>query len=415
MQRACAAAWLSGGHTRLLHPGHAADDKAALAIIAQLGATVQAAANEVIIDSKGITHSGPLSLDCGESGLSIRLFTPLAALSSYPVSLTGQGTLIHRPMDFFDTVLPSLGVKVRSNNGKLPIQVQGPLVPRTITVDGSISSQFLTGLLFAFAAAQAQGVTIKVEHPVSTPYTELTLSVMKAFGCPVPHHRNYQEYFFETGSREWPSLHARRDFFVEADWSSASFLLVAGALAGPLCVKGLDLQSLQADRAMLEALMAAGVSVVADAKGLHVSPATPRAFEFDATHCPDLFPPLVALAAYATGTTRIKGVHRLYHKESDRAAALAAEFGKMGLVITEEQDCLLVRGTGSLQGGMVHAHGDHRIAMALAVAGLRADKHSTISGAECVKKSYPDFFADLSMLGASLSLPDLTEETTDHP
>jgi len=170
MQRACAAALLAKGQTTLINPGNSNDDLAALDVIQKLGATISKLENgDLLITSSGIQ---PVSneINCGESGLGIRMFTPIAALSSYPLTLNGTGSLLTRPMDFFDSILPKLSVQTKSNNGKLPLNIQGPLQPANIQVDGSLSSQFLTGLLMSFAAAGADQVTISVNNLKSKHY-----------------------------------------------------------------------------------------------------------------------------------------------------------------------------------------------------------------------------------------------------
>ena len=192
---------------------------------------------------------------------------------------------------------------------------------------------------------------------------------------------------------------------MEGDWSGGSFLLVAGAIAGPITVRGLDLASTQADKAIVDALMKANAGIAMDGKAIQLVPAEMTGFEFDATDCPDLFPPLVALAAYCKGTTRIKGVSRLTHKESNRALTLQEEFGKMGVKIELKGDMMFVNGGVIVRGARVHSRHDHRIAMACAVAALKAEGEVIIDEAQAIKKSYPDFYRDLKSLGASLSLP----------
>lgn len=403
MQRACAAALLFKKETKLLLPGNSADDLAALSIIQQLGARLTHLEDgSVQICSEGVMLQKPASIHCGESGLSIRMFTPIAALGKVPVIITGEGSLLSRPMDFFDEVLPLLNVSVNSNHGKLPLTVCGPLQPINIEVDGSLSSQFLTGLLMAYAAANANGVSIKVKQLVSKPYIDLTLQIMHAFGAEMPSHEGYQEFYFQHNGRTTSA--APFEFMIEGDWSGASFLLVAGALAGPVTVKGLSSQSLQADRKILEVLTAANIQYVLENNSVTVFPSIPVAFEFDAFDCPDLFPPVVALAAFAQGTSRIKGLSRLRHKESDRGLTLREEFSKMGLLVYEEGDYLCVKGGTPLRGNTVSSRGDHRIAMALAIASLRAEGSTLIQQGEAINKSYPDFFQDLIKLGASVSL-----------
>jgi 3-phosphoshikimate 1-carboxyvinyltransferase len=179
---------------------------------------------------------------------------------------------------------------------------------------------------------------------------------------------------------------------------------VAGAIAGPVTVRGLDMMSTQADKAIMKALSDANAGFAIEAKGIKLHPAQMKAFDFDATDCPDLFPPLVALASYCIGETKIKGVNRLMHKESNRSASLQQEFAKMGVKIEVNDDIMIIHGGNKLEGAKSHSHHDHRIAMACAVAALKAEGETEINDAEAVKKSYPDFYDDLKELGADVSL-----------
>ncbi len=407
MQRACALALLHTGETVIHNPGQSNDDKAALSIIQNLGAKIENLETTSIkitgSRSLGSSQVSPFEGDleaafsCGESGLSIRMFTPLAALSNLPVTITGSGSLLTRPMNFFDEVLPQLGVQVKSNGGRLPLQLQGPLLPQAITVDGSLSSQFLTGLLLAFAKAATAPVTITVIDLKSKPYIDLTLQMMEHFGYKVSHDD------YKTFQITAPQIEPRQvEYTVEGDWSGAAFLLVAGAIAGKINVKGLDVFSTQADRAILQALMMSKAVISITPQEITIEPAALQPFHFDATHCPDLFPPLVALAAYCQGTSVIEGVSRLAHKESNRALTLQQEFGKMGLVVKLQDDLMIIEGGGKLNGANVVSHHDHRIAMALAVAALRAEGNTIIDEAGAIDKSYPAFYEHLKQLGASI-------------
>lgn len=399
MQRACAAAIAAGGTSIIRNPGKSNDDKAALGVIQALGAAIEHKENELIIRSSGI-HARSTIVHCGESGLGIRMFTPLVALNEQAITITGEGSLVTRPMDFFDEVLPQLQVSVQSQQGKLPLVVKGPLKPGNITIDGSLSSQFLTGILLAFAAAGAKDVTITVTNLKSKPYVDLTLKVMEDFGLEVPQNNNYESFYF-TGNR--PTVTDNRTYTVEGDWSGGAFLLVAAAIAGETIIKGLDVFSTQADKAILQALMSCGAGISIEPEQIIVRPAPMKAFHFNATDCPDLFPPLVALAAYCEGTTVIEGVGRLTHKESNRALTLQEEFGKMGLSIDLQDDLMLIKGGNGLTGAKVHSHHDHRIAMACAVAALKAEGSTTIEKAEAINKSYPDFYEHIRSLGAKLN------------
>ena len=414
MQRACAAALLHRGTTRILNPGHSNDDLAAIDVIQKLGAIVKTedASKEKINSTNIIVHSNGVqpigdTMNCGESGLGIRMFTPIAALSDQSITVEGIGSLLKRPMHFFDTIFPKLGIEIQSQAGYLPIQIKGPLKPANIEVDGSLSSQFLTGLLMAFAATENTNAVIEVQGLKSKPYIDLTLSVLNTFGWKVQ-HQDYKRFEFLAH----PPLADHIDYTVEGDWSGAAFLLVAGAIAGPIVVKGLQLNSTQADKAVMQALKDAGASIDINENAIQIGPAIDKdgvvgslkAFEFDATHCPDLFPPLVALAAVCNGVTILHGVSRLAHKESDRGLTLQKEFAKLGIRIELNEDRMMVYGGTGIIGAEVFSQHDHRIAMACGVAALCADGPITITDAEAVNKSYTDFFKHLQHLGAKVDL-----------
>jgi 3-phosphoshikimate 1-carboxyvinyltransferase len=400
MQRACAAALLHRGETLLLNPGHSNDDLAALEVIEKLGAELHMQNDHTLrIRSNGIL---PVSdtLHCGESGLGIRMFTPIAALSAQPLQITGSGSLVSRPMDFFDQIFPSLGVAIESNHGKVPLHIRGPLKPASITVDGSLSSQFLTGLLMAFGSAVSEEVIITVENLASKPYIDLTLDVMRHFGRNV-RHLNHR-YFYIAPAEHTPPHQIT--YTVEGDWSSVSFLLVAGAIAGSVRINGISPFSSQADKSILQALKDAGTHLEVGKDFVEANAGRLEAFHFDATHCPDLFPPLVALASICSGTSVVKGISRLLHKESNRALTLQEEFTKLGVDIQLSGDDMLITGAGELRSAEVHSHHDHRIAMACAIAALRSEQSVEIASAEAINKSYPDFFHHLSALGARVVL-----------
>jgi len=396
MQRACAAALVTRGKSIIKNPGHSNDDKAAMDIVQRLGASLVLNNEELVITSKGVD---PVlnEINCGESGLSIRMFTPLVGISEKEITINGSGSLATRPMDFFDEVLPQINVKVKSNKGRLPLIIQGPVIPENITVDGSLSSQFLTGLLMAYAASNASDVSITVTNLKSRPYIDLTLDVMKQFGMKTPENKNYESFYF-TSTHHSPL--ATHEYTVEGDWSGGAFLLVAGAIAGNITVKGLDVQSTQADRAVLQALIDCGAGISIEPAQIELRPLPLKPFHFNATDCPDLFPPLVALAACCNGTTSIEGASRLTHKESNRALTLQQEFGKMGIEITLQDDLMLIKGGTGIKGASVHSRHDHRIAMACAVAALKANGEVVIEEADAINKSYPDFYAHLRKLGA---------------
>ena len=402
MQRACAAALIKQGKTSLLNAGISSDDQASLSIIEQLGAKIERKNESILIESNGV-HPQSGTIHCSESGLSVRMFTSIAALSHKPVSITGHGSLLKRPLSFFDEVLPLLKVQIQSKNGLLPLHIKGPLQPTDIHIDGSLSSQFLTGLLLAYSAADAKEVTIYVSSLNSKPYIDLTLNIMERFGLKMPINKKYEAFYF-SGAGAGQLQRKDIEYRVEGDWSGGAFLLVAGALAGEVTIEGLEMQSTQADKTILEALRKAGAEVHIKNNSIRITPSSLKAFSFNATDCPDLFPPLVALAASCEGTTHIEGVSRLKHKESDRGQTLQEEFKKMGVEIVIDNNQMQIHGNGNVKGARTRAHHDHRIAMACAVAALRADSKMIISDADAVNKSYPNFWEHLQQLGANVSL-----------
>ncbi len=401
MQRACAAALLHNGTTIIYNAGISNDDKAALNIIQHLGVKVKYDVDKIIIESKGFSAADSIEnklISCGESGLSFRMFAPIVALSSGTVILTGSGSLSSRPMKFFDEVFPQLKINIESNNGFLPLHMTGPLQPVNISIDGSLSSQFLTGLLFAFGAAAKEEVTINVNDLKSGPYIDLTLNVMRRFGYNII-NKNYRQFLIKPKS----DIENVVEYTVEGDWSSASFLLVAGAVSGAVKVFGLDETSAQADKAILSALISCGAVIKKNENFIEVCKADLKSFKFDATDCPDLFPPLAVLAAYCNGTSIITGTHRLIAKESNRAETLKEIFGKMGIEILLLKDEMHIIG-GKIKSEVVSSHHDHRIAMAAAIAGLRASGPIEIENAESINKSYPQFYNDLKKLSIDINI-----------
>jgi len=262
MQRACAAALITPGTTVIDNFGNSNDEKAAMNIITKLGAVINTVSNKMAITSNDYIFKSQFPeknviVNVGESGLSMRMFAPIAGLFNYDITFTGEGSILKRPMNFFDEILPLLDVEVNSNGGKLPVTLRGPLHPKNIMVDGSLSSQFLTGLLFAFAKACTVPVSITVKDLSSRPYIDLTISVLKDFGFRIDNH-NYE--VFTIHPRKPLPAHSIK-YTVEGDWSNAAFLLVAGAVAGEITLKGADLNSSQGDKNIMEALYDCGAEV----------------------------------------------------------------------------------------------------------------------------------------------------------
>lgn len=390
-QRALAASLLAEGESELHNLDMCDDTLSAIRTIEALGATVER------IDEHAVKVVGGLSprtntLEVGESGLATRMFTPIASLCDTPITIKGEGTLMYRPMDMMIEPLRQLGVDIRDGGGRLPIEVCGKMKGGEIEVDASVSSQFLTGLLMALPLVE-EDTTIQVANAVSRPYLDMTIDLASRFGVRIEHN-DYEEFFVEGGQHYAPS---RID--IEGDWSAAAMLMVAGAIAGKITLTNLSMLSRQADVAVCTALVRAGALLTSDDDTITVEHRDLVAFEFDATDSPDLFPALAALAAAAEGESVIYGVHRLEHKECNRAEAIVREYGKLGIKASIEEDALIIVG-GEIHSAEVESHNDHRMAMSLAVSALRCEEGVTIHDAECVAKSYPDFFTVIDSLRA---------------
>jgi 3-phosphoshikimate 1-carboxyvinyltransferase len=288
--------------------------------------------------------------------------------------------------------LNQLGVECKSADGFLPLTIKGPLNGGKCEIDGSVSSQLLTGLLMALPLASKDS-EITVRNLKSKPYIDMTIQLLSFFGITVV-NSNYTLFSIQGNQKYTP-----HDYTVEGDWSGGAFLLVAGAINGEISVTGLMKDSRQSDMSILDALGKAGANLIIGEEQIDIKKSELKAFEFDATESPDLFPPLVALACYCKGISSIRGVSRLIHKESNRAATLKEEFGKMNIKIDISEDTMFITG-GRPEGVRVESHEDHRIAMAVAVAALGATGKVSIRDSQCVAKSYPGFFDDLRHLGA---------------
>jgi 3-phosphoshikimate 1-carboxyvinyltransferase len=398
-QRAYAAALLHKGTTIIQGAGHSDDEQAALQIIQQLGAKiVSTTPGKIEIYSTGEVTPITGVINCNESGLSARLFSPIAALSAQAIRIDGAGSLPRRPMEGFKDIFAALQVHLPAFTGYIPFTLQGPVLPQSISVDASGGSQLLSGLLFALTAAITP-LTIEVSGLKSKPYIDMTLAMLAHFGKPVAHD-NYKSFYVD------PALFTSRDaveITIEGDWSGAAGLLVAGAIAGSITIRNLDAHSLQADRAILTVLEAAGATVSLNDAGISVKQARLKAFEFDSSESPDLFPVLAILAACCEGESYITGIHRLFHKESNRAQSISEMLQNFDVPYAIEDDALCITGANKLQGTIIDPFHDHRIVMAAAIGALRASGPVDILHAQSVNKSYPDFFKDLALCGGKTS------------
>ncbi len=401
MIRAVAAGALAEGTSVLLNPSYCDDTLAALDIIKVLGAEVEKLSDRILIKGIGLRgehggHNRPggediLSLNCGESGLSLRMFSSVASLFDKNTRLSGKASLMKRPLGDLAGPLEKMGVEVKTNKGFLPVEVKGPMQGGEISLDGSLSSQFLTGLLMSLPLTGNDSL-VEVDKLKSKPYIDLSLELMRDFGV-YAENDNYK-HFTIPGRQHYQA----REYFIEGDWSGAALLLVAAAVAGRVELTGLRQDSSQADKAIIEALKLAGANVEMSDEICIVERAGLNAFEFDISECPDLAPPLVSLAANCKGISILSGTSRLAVKESNRSAALKEEFARMGVDIELGEDVMKIKGS-EIRAARVYSHNDHRIAMAAAVAALNSSGEISIDASECVAKSYPAFFDDIKSLG----------------
>ena len=390
-QRAILCAGLSKGKSLLINVGQSADELAMVDAIVALGAEVTKHddGNIAVVGIESIPDD--VRICANESGLGARLLTAVCSSGNGAITVSGLGSLNSRTMLFFGDVLPKFGVKITDFAGNLPITVQGPMHGNTIEMDGSLSSQFVSGLLMALPFAKGDS-QLTILNLASKPYVNMTLKTLAAFGIEIGPKGG--DTFLIVGSQKYlPTTYA-----VEGDWSAASCWLTAAALGADISIEGLSPSSAQADKQMLAALMSAGCSVHFTPEGIRVNGSKKHPFEFNAHDCPDLFPALVALAAHIPGNSIIHGANRLIHKESNRAEALILEFRKLGVLIEQKENALYIHGKSSLVGSEVDAHNDHRIAMALGVCGLFSQGPVVINGCESVNKSYPAFWDTMDSL-----------------
>ena len=413
-QRAIIAAALADGTSHLRGYTPCGDNESALDVARAIGAEVELDGTELTI--KGV-ESFPSELDTlhvGESGLLARLMIPLMAqLASGPVKITGEKTLPGRPLTGAREMMEAFGAEISGEPVRVPLEVKGPLKAGRAEISGRHGSQLISGLLMALPFAERNSSVI-VRDPKSIPYMFITLEVLKKFGVKVSNDMFGGPDFIASGG-DWSlctemvfkvkggQRYKAADIDLEGDWSAAANFLVAGALFGHVAIQGLDTTSLQADLSIMDILMDAGASLsqLDGDRGLITAQRAPlKAFNVDASNCPDLFPILSVLAAFCQGTTRMEGVSRLANKESDRAKAIIEMLTRMGVKAEIKGDSLLVEGKSlaqrllegdMLKGGSYTSHHDHRMVMALKVASLGADGPVEIDDETCVSKSFPQF------------------------
>lgn len=410
-QRAIIAAALASGRSRLRNYTPCDDSESAIRAAGALGARVLRSGTTLTVDGAAASAGGTSleELHAGESGLLTRLMVPLlAVLNDRPVTITGEKTLLLRPLKGIQEIMASFGVPVRS--GKVPVEVTPPLIPGNAEISGAGGSQLISGLLYALPLC-GKNSTLYVSEPKSIPYMFITEDVLRKFGVHVKSEMEGDESMIEqqdwsgcsqvTFSVRGGQRYKAADLDLEGDWSAAANFLVAGAVFGKAEVGGLATDSLQADLAIVDILVQAG-AVVSELDGaVCVSKAPLEAFEADLGNAPDIFPVCSVLAAFCDGITTLRGVGRLRGKESDRALAILEMLTALGVKAQIAEDELQIEGetlAGRILNGRLLRHGcfttrhDHRMAMALKVASMGMDGPLTLDDAACVSKSFPGFW-----------------------
>lgn len=336
-------------------------------------------------------RNGESTLNCIESGSTLRFMIPVAAMLGKNAVFTGEGRLPSRPIGEYLELLPKHNVSVKSD-GYLPLEISGKLTNGSYEVAGDVSSQYITGLLLALAGVDGDSAIILTTPLQSKPYVDMTIKVMSDFGVDI---METDFGYLIHGNSKFKQI----DYTVEGDWSQAAFFLVAGALCGNVTVKGLDLNSTQGDKAIVDVIRRFGGDISIDENGVHSNGGVLKGIELDATDIPDLVPIIAVLGAFAHGTTVISGAQRLRFKESDRIESVVTNLKLIGADVTQTPDGMIINGGTLLHSASLKGFNDHRIVMAFSVAGLLLDGGLEIDDASSINKSYPSFFDDYNMLG----------------
>jgi len=397
--RAIIAGSLTHGKSEVNNPLFCDDVFATINACSMLGASIEIAKNKMIIIGSEDLMSPNEAIDCKEAASTIRFITPIVALAKGVTTLTGSDSLKKRPIGPLIHALKQLKVDCTSNGGYPPVTIYGGgIVGGKALLAGNVSSQFVTGLLLACPKAE-NNTTIDLTTPLeSQPYVKLTLHVLKKHRIRVQTSKDLRRYHIPNLQEYQPSDHS-----VPGDFSSAAVLLAAAIITrSVLTVENLSPKDWAPDCGIVHILEDMNVKVETGEDSIKVIGGELKGTGIDAANIPDLIPVCAAIACYAEGETKIYNASRLRVKESDRLETTSSQLKRMGGKIIQEKDGLIIKGSSKMHGAVIDPHRDHRIAMACAVAALGARGETTILQADCVNKSYPNFFKDLQSLGVDL-------------
>ncbi len=398
--RAIVCASLARGRSVVRNLAYSQDVLATIQGMRDLGAKIEI--HDTWAEIEGVSDLARFpggTVDCNESGSTLRFLIPLFAQCGSPVTFTGRNRLLQRPQKVYEELFHQRGLPYCHREEG--ITIQGPLQAGEFVLEGNISSQFISGLLFLLPLLKGDSV-IRIRPPYeSRSYVDLTLQALEAFGVQAWYEDAYA--LKVPGNQQYQGC----EYTVEGDYSQAAFFAVAGALFGDVTCLGLTKGTRQGDGAILPILKRFGAAVEPVQGGYRVRRSPLIGGEIDLADCPDLGPILTVLGAFAQGETHIGHAGRLRFKESDRAQAMEQELGSLGVCIRGTQEDLFLRGQPVYEGGVtLDGHRDHRIVMSLAVAALGCQRPVTILGAQAIEKSYPAFFTDFARIGGKVVLAD---------
>lgn len=395
--RAIIAAALSDAESNLENIIFSDDINATIDAMRVLGANINKIGAGSLRISGGLPKSlNDINIDCKESGSTLRFLIPIALVAHTKVAFSGSGKLVSRPLDTYYKIFKEQNIKYSTNNGELPLKIDGQLSSGVYEVEGNISSQFITGLLYALPLLDGDSKIVIINDLESKAYVDLTLDILKKFGIEV-FNKDYKEFIIKGNQN-----YSTRDYIVEGDFSQAAFWLVGGLLGEEIDSLGIDLLSLQGDKVILDLIKKMSGDIKIDKFQAKTKSSMVKGITIDASQCPDIVPILAVLASIGQGETRIINAARLRIKESDRLKAISTELNKLGANVVELEDGLIINGTSSLKGGVVSSWNDHRIAMALAIATIKCTEEVIITNSDCVNKSYPHFWDDFKALGGDI-------------
>ena len=391
VHRAVICAALSGGVCKISPVALSNDIRATIGCVEALGAEASVENDVLTVDGSAVFAKKTATLDCIESGSTLRFMIPVAAAGGVEARFTGSGSLVSRPIGLYSQILPEKGVSLEGGDG-LPLKISGKLKSGVFKVPGNISSQFISGLLFALPLLRGDSDIILTSPIQSAGYINMTIRTMEKFGIEVD--VTDTGWHVRGGQRYIPS-----DYRTDGDWSQAAFYLVSGAVNGEITVNNLNTDSKQGDRKIAGLLREFGAEVIQEADSVTVKKSDMKGIEIDASQIPDLVPALAVCASFADGVTRITNAERLRIKESDRLISTAALINSLGGEAKELPDGLVIRGSRTLIGGTVKGFNDHRIVMSAAICAAGSENPIICTDALSVNKSYPGFFDDYNSVG----------------